>query len=258
MFTVNDISEIMEKLAPLNLALEWDNVGLQIGQPQKAVSTVLVTLTLTREVLATALASQADLIIAHHPLIFKPLERIRIDEPLGALLADLLKHDLALYVAHTNLDQAAQGLNYWLAEKLQLQEQKVLIPGSDQGTGLGRIGVIAPRSLGKFANELEQLWGLSLRVVGDLGRMISKVAVLSGSGGSFVQQAKQAGADVLVTGDVSYHHALDAEALGLALIDAGHFATERIMVRGVADYLQVKTANRLKVIEETSGNPFQF
>lgn len=257
-YTVNDFCMLMEKLAPLELALEWDNVGLQIGEPQKVVSSILVTLTLTADVLEKALAEKIDLIISHHPLIFKPLAKIRTDDPLGAMLAILLRNNIAVYVAHTNLDQAPHGLNHWLAEQLGLIGENVLIPSSSPEVGLGRFGRIVPRSLGQYAKELESLWKVPLRIVGNLERIISNVAVLGGSGGSYVKQANHVGADLLITGDVSYHHALDAEALGLAVIDAGHFATEQIMVKGIADYLRKETEHQLKVVEETSVNPFRF
>lgn len=257
-YTVQEFCEIMEKLAPLELAFEWDNVGLQIGDPQALVSTVLVTLTVTQAVLEKALANKVDLIIAHHPLIFKPLQKIRTDEPQGSLLATILKNNLAVYISHTNLDQAPQGLNHWLARDLKLQDVKVLIPSSGPGVGLGRLGTIRTTSLEQLAQDLETFWGVPIRIVGDPNRTITTVAAIGGSGGDFVWQAKAAGAHVLITGDVSYHDALDAESLDLALLDAGHFATEQVMVEEVARYLRNSFESYLTIIKETSANPFRF
>lgn len=256
--TVWEFCESMEKLAPRGLALEWDNVGLQVGDADKQVSTVLVTLTITAEVLAKAVAEKVDLIIAHHPVIFKPLQAIRTDQPQGALLAAALKHDISLYVAHTNLDQAPSGLNDWLAQELGLSDVKVLVPGPTSESGLGRVGTIPEKDLGDLAHELEQLWGCVVRTVGDPTTKISTLAVVGGSGGDFIRQAKEAGAQCLITGDVSYHDALDAEALGLALLDAGHFATEKIMVREVAAFLRSEFGDALIVLQETSSNPFRY
>ncbi len=248
----------MEELAPLELAMEWDNVGLQIGDATKKVSSVLVTLTVTREIVRKAIASEVDLIITHHPVIFKPLRQIRTDSPEGTLLAALLKHDLAVYVAHTNLDQAALGLNHWLAKEIGLEDARVLIPALDRDHGLGRIGRIAPRSLGEFATQLEALWDSSVKIVGDGNQTISKVAVVGGSGGNFVHQAKSAGADVLVTGDVSYHDAIDARNLGLAVLDPGHFATEKVVAQGVGKYLQDRFDGDMQILQDTSIDPFSF
>lgn len=256
-YVVDDLCVLMEELAPTGLALDWDNVGLQIGHPQKEVSTVLVTLTVTPDVVARSLDARVDLIIAHHPLIFRPIKEIRQDQPLGSLIATLVKHDIALYVSHTNLDQAQKGLNHWLAEELQLQETTILVHGSDAEVGLGRVGRVVPQTLAQLKDEVEQVLGHPIRVVGDLQRIVEKIAVLGGSGGGFIGEAKQAGVDVFITGDISYHQAVDALGLGLCLLDGGHFGTEQIMVAEVASYLRNHCPS-LQVIEETSANPFQF
>ncbi|NLJ80219.1 MAG: Nif3-like dinuclear metal center hexameric protein [Firmicutes bacterium] len=257
MLTVQDVAAFLEKLAPLELASDWDNVGLQIGRPLKKISTVLVTLTLTNPVFQEALDSGSDLIVAHHPLIFNPLKAIRTDDYHGKMIASLLEHDLALYVSHTNLDQAPKGLNHWLAQALGLKDVTVLVPGDDsERSGLGRVGTIAPISVGQMADQLRKLWRTSVRVVGDKKQIINKVAVVGGSGGDLSGVAKAAGADLLITGDVSYHHALDAQSLGLAVIDAGHFATEKIMVRKVAEYLRNYFGPDLDVMEAAGRDPF--
>lgn len=261
-YTVQEICDVLEILAPLEYAYEWDNVGLLVGRADKPVSTVLVTLTVTPAVVDLAIEHGVDLIVAHHPLIFKPLPRLRTDEPLGGLLARLLRHDLAVYACHTNLDRAPQGLNEWLAQEVGVREARILIPGEYEGVGLGRVGIIAATTLEALANRLAKLWGSPVRVVGDHERPLEIAAVLGGSGGDFVAEAKAAGAQVLITGDVSYHDALDAQALNLAILDAGHYATEKIMVRKTAQYLRSKlapgTSGIIAIIEEPSSDPFQL
>lgn len=257
-YKVQDFCTIMEELAPLDLAMEWDNVGLQIGDVNKTVSKVLVTLSVTMDVVRNAIDQEVDLVIAHHPLIFKPLRHIRTNSPDGALLAALLKHDIAVYVAHTNLDQADTGLNHWLAREVGLKDPRIFLPVEGASAGLGRIGEVAPVALGEFAKRLEALWGCPVRIVGRDQQTVSVVAVIGGSGGDYVHQAKAAGADVLVTGDVSYHDALDATQIGLAVLDAGHFYTERIMVAEVGRYLQERFGDGICVLQDTSTNPFSF
>lgn len=257
-YQVQDFCRCMEALAPLELALEWDNVGLQIGHPDQEVSRVLVTLTVTMDVVERAIEEDVDLVIAHHPVIFKPLRQLRTDEPGGALLAALLQHDLAVYVAHTNLDQAEEGLNHWLARDLKLQDQRVLIPFQDGPAGLGRVGNIEPMTLGALAKHVERLWGYPVRIVGQEMHEIARVAVVGGSGGDFVHQAKKAGADVLITGDVSYHDAMDARSLDLAVLDAGHFGTERIVTAELQRYLAQHFGADVEILEDNSGSPFVF
>ena len=255
---VEDFCTYLEELAPLELATEWDNVGLQIGDPEKKVSTVLVTLTVTEAIVQKAISSKVDLIVAHHPVIFKPLQAIRTDQPQGALLAALLRHQIAVYVAHTNLDQAAEGINTWLASEIGLANPRVLVPGLQEGVGLGRIGTVAPLTLADLAKQLEMLWGCPLRIVGDELRSVSTIAVVGGSGGDLTWPAKAAGADCLITGDVSYHDALDALALDLAVLDAGHFATEKIVASELAKYLRSRAGGDVRILQDTSTNPFSF
>lgn len=247
----------MEKLAPLDLALEWDNVGLQIGHPQKEVGKVLITLTVTPEVVKRAVGEKVDLVISHHPLIFRPLQGIRKDQPTGSLIWDLVQNDISLYVSHTNLDQAPLGLNQWLAEEFHLEEIRILSSNPREEVGLGRVGRVAPQTLAQLKEKVEQILGNPVRMVGEPQKSIETVAVVGGSGGSFITEAKQAGAQVLITGDVSYHNAVDALNMGLCVLDGGHFGTERIMVRKLASYLRAHNLE-LDIIEETSANPFSF
>ncbi len=256
MLTIRRVTEAMEELAPLELAYDWDNVGLQIGSPAREVSAILITLTITKEVLARAVDSAVDLIVAHHPLIFEPLRSIRTDHFQGALISRLLKEEIGVYVSHTNLDVAPQGLNHWLAELLGLENTRVLIPHLTEGAGLGRLGGVKPVSLGEIAARLGRLWPNRLRVIGDEGRSISQIAVIGGSGGKYAKEAKDAGAQLLITGDVSYHNAVDALEMGLAVIDAGHFATEKIMVPRVKEYLQKSLGPQVKISGETGSSPF--
>ncbi|MDI9440678.1 MAG: Nif3-like dinuclear metal center hexameric protein [Firmicutes bacterium] len=257
MYLIQDVCCAMETLAPLECAYDWDNVGLLVGRSDKPVSSVLVTLSVTNEVVDAALGQGSNLIVAHHPVIFRPLTSLRTDEPSGALLARLIRHDLAVYACHTNLDRASDGLNKWLAQEVGLKDVEVLLPDLTEGAGLGRIGDISATTLGGLAQRLSELWHRPIRMIGDPARPVKRAAVVGGSGGDYAAQAKGAGADVLITGDVDYHAALDAEALGLGVLDAGHFATEQIMVRETARYLR-SCLPGIRVIEERGVDPFQF
>ncbi len=258
-YKVAQVLAVMEELAPKHLAESWDNVGLQIGDSNTSISKILVTLTITEELVQQAIADGADLIVAHHPLIFRPLKHLRSDIPLGQLLHTLIKNGMAVYVSHTNLDHATMGLNHWLAEEFALRDSKVLSPLDDDGiTGLGRVGYIEPVDLRTLIAKICALLGPNLRYVGEESKMCKKVAICGGSGGDLIHRAAFVGADVLITGDIKYHEALEATQLGLAVIDPGHFATERIMMPKIARYLQEQLPE-LPVIQGCNGdNPFLY
>ena len=324
-------------MAPTVLAEAWDNPGLQVGDPAAGVNRIMVALDPAPDVIDSAIASSCQLLVTHHPLIFKPIKSISTATPHGASIQKAIKAGLSIFSMHTNYDIASGGLNDVLARKIGLsscvplritstcelvklvvfvptehleQLRSALFPFTVQqgnycdcafsaegvGTfmplegakpfignvgvlaeaheerlelllerkrlpqaikallavhpydepafdvypllnegaklGLGRIGRLPiPVSLVDYAARLRKnLTAPSLRYVGDPIAMISKVALCSGSGASLLHEAVRAGADVLVTGDVKYHEARDAEDLGIALIDAGHFPTEIIMV----------------------------
>ncbi len=237
--TVRDVASCIEKLAPVSLAEVWDKVGLQIGDPAAPVHRVVVALDVDDRVVTLALERGAEMIVAHHPLIFRPLTQIRYDQSAGHLLQRLVQNNLAVYAAHTNLDNAAGGVSAVLAGRLGLSERQVLKPLASD-TGLGQLGWLpADLRLVDFANLVKDSLGLdTVRVSGDLSRPVRCVAVCGGSGADLIQKAAEAGADVLVTGDLRYHETQDGLALGLALVDAGHAGTEQPVVPFLAQYLR--------------------
>jgi dinuclear metal center YbgI/SA1388 family protein len=363
------IIQYFEQFAPKHLAMEGDKIGLQVGTLQKEVKKVMIALDVLESVVDEAIAEGVDLIIAHHAVIFRPLKNLRTDLPAGRLYEKLIKHDIAVYVAHTNLDVAEGGINDLMAEALGLQdvdilekwhEQKlkkivVYVPLSHveavreamsqagagwighyshctfgvQGTGtfmpregadpyigeqgkleevaevrletimpeeiqarvlkamtnahpyeevaydiypveqagstwgIGRIGKLAkPISLHEFAEQVKSAFEVKgLRVVGDMDRMIQKVAVLGGDGNSFVPKAMFRGADVLVTGDIYYHTAHDAMAGGLSIVDPGH-NIEKIMKQGVKRVLDQRIKeDKLDteiIVSKVNTDPFAF
>jgi dinuclear metal center YbgI/SA1388 family protein len=359
----------MELFAPKQYAVEDDKIGLQVGTLNKPVERVLVTLDVTEAVVDEAIAIGAQLIIAHHAIIYRPLKTMRTDNVQGRVIEKCIKHDIAVYVAHTNLDVTPGGINDMLANAFELSavtpldsvytdelvklsvfvpathldaiQQAVFQTGAGQigdyancgfsstgvgtfipgeGThpligeigkkevveevkfetvflksnqrkvvqallkahpydevaydlfplenpgvtyGLGRIGKLPQQTtLGEFIAQVKvQLDVPALRYVGDPSWVIRKVAVLGGSGSRYVNQAIFHGADVLVTGDIDYHSAQDAEVAGLALIDPGHHM-EKIMKQGVAEVLRHAFAKNKMQVEVTASSistePFKF
>ncbi len=363
------VIEWFEQFSPKKYALEGDKIGLQIGTLNKPVHKVMVTLDVLEEVVDEAIALDVDLIIAHHPPIFRSLPNVTDNSTAGKIVTTCIKHDISVYVAHTNLDVAAGGVNDLLADALELEDVKVLVPtykeelrklsvfvpvshaeevrealgeagaghignyshcsfsvegegrflpleGTDpyigkkgqlekveeirvetvypisaerrvlnalfkahpyeevaydvyklenemDSLGLGRVGKLkAGMTLADFASHVKK--GLeveNVRVVGDMNSKIKKVAVLGGDGNKYIHAAKFAGADVYVTGDLYFHTAHDAMAIGLNVIDPGHYA-EKIMKKGVADKLsaaaQEKNWELDVLVSGTNTDPFTY
>lgn len=348
----HEVIQLFESWSPKKLAcMPNDPIGLAVGTLNKPITKVLVTLDVTDEVVEEAITAGCELILAHHPPIFAKLAHLRTDNPQGQLFEKLIKHDIAVYAAHTNLDVAPGGVNDLLADALKLQERKVFdetyherlmklavfVPNGAADTvrtalakagagqigeydscsfttsgegrfraldgaqpfvgevgelhvepeqkveavfpqsmknkvlkamlnahpyeepaydfftldtetnvqGLGRIGKLEePMTLRAFAEFVKvQLEVPAVRVVGDTERMVQKVAVVGGAGNSYVQRAIFAGADVFVTGDISFHVALDAKRDGLSIVDPGHHV-EKVMIKGVAEKMTAMCAEK--------------
>ncbi|MDO4540575.1 MAG: Nif3-like dinuclear metal center hexameric protein [Syntrophomonadaceae bacterium] len=340
--TLREIEKIMEKHFPLHLADDWDNSGLQIGDPGSPISHILIGLDMSEDLLKDALDHRVDMIITHHPFLFQSLKSIRLDSSQGRIIQGLIQGGINLYAAHTNLDRAERGMNQMLAERLELEniglldrshsddlyklavyvppehEERVREAICQAGGGMmgnysdccfrssgigcfrpldgshpfigetgrleeveeirletiipadrlnlvvsnmlmahpyeevaydlyrlynggknysyGRIGMLPElMSLQDFCGWVKRCYGLAhVRFTGDLGRRVRKVALVAGSGSSYIAAACAQDCDVLLTGDLKYHEALEAEARELAVVDAGHEGTERLIV----DYLR--------------------
>lgn len=263
---VQDAFDFLEKLAPASLAEEWDPVGLQVGSLKEELHGILVALDVTETALWEAVEHDCNLLVTHHPLFFKPLKRLDDRTPVSRCARLAAQMGVNVVSFHTNLDATERGLNDQLAQGLGLKGLKPLLPSRDPRrprAGLGRIGKVARTNLGKFADAVGKRLALEhLRFVGDPKHPVERVAVMTGSGGGYFNEAKAAGADVLVTGDVKYHPALDALAEGVALIDIGHFAGEIGMVPWLAAELRRWGGRRgfaKRIFASESGrDPFRF
>lgn len=239
-----DVIEIMNELAPPDLALKSDNPGLMVGDEESDVSSILVSLDVSDDVCKEAVDKKCSLIVTHHPLIFHPLNRIDYTSPRGRMIKKLVLGGINVFSAHTNLDAADGGINDYLARIIGLKDVTILdaypVIDDTKKYGLGRVGFLERSvSLMDFCLRLKELLHVGgLNVVGKLDRKILKVALCSGSGGEFIYDAAINGCDAYLTGDIKYHDACDARDMGLALIDGGHFETESIYMGCLADYLK--------------------
>ncbi len=247
--TVAEIAHIIAEVAPPATAAAWDNVGLQVGDAEAVVDTVLVTLDLTAAVVDEAIAAGAQLIVSHHPLILDPLTSVLADDISGGLVIRLLDGGVSLYVAHTNLDAAAEvGTGAALARVLDVRDTRPLVV--EDGVGFGAVGALAGElAMEQFVASVgQQLQPSRLTVVGECAGPVRTVALMPGSGGDAVRPAAAAGADVLVCGDLKHHDALDALALGLTVVDAGHYATELPVVDAIANLLKEQCGGAANIV----------
>ena len=234
MASVHDIEQALYELAPRELAAEWDNVGLLAGRRDRAVHKVLVSLDVTAAVVEEARQWGAELIAAHHPVIFHPVKRVTDQDPAGEILLRLAEHGIAAVCRHTTLDAAQGGVNDALAAALQLEEAAPL----EGGGGIVRTGRLPrPVSVPDFLFAVQEALGAGGLRCTDGAKPISRVAVGGGACGEFLWAAAAAGCDAFVTADVKYNQFLDAAALGLTLVDAGHFPTEDVVCPVLARHL---------------------
>lgn len=247
--TVADIIKVMETMAPLRLAEEWDNVGLQVGQLDWPVRSIWVALDPLYDVVDGACRNGVDLLITHHPLIFNPLRCINFDTPVGSVIQAAAGHKLAIFAAHTNFDSAADGINDLLAFRVGLADLKVLKRGDHpcedsatddlQKQGLGRVGELEETmELLPLALSIKKKMGLKyIKIAGKPDLPVRRVAVCSGSGSGLMKDFYSSGAQVFISGDLRYHDAREVEALNLGLIDMGHFASEYLAIEVLAKRL---------------------
>ncbi len=241
MTTVADILKFVETLAPRAMKMDWDNVGLLCGSRTAPVTKILVALDPFEHVCAEAAEWGAQLIVTHHPMIFRPLSGVTDDTSIGRGLMTLIRNGISAVNAHTNLDQAPGGVNDELARKLALVNVEVVNPcgttENGEPWGLLRMGQVPEQPLEAFLNRVKTLLSCeSLRYVNG-GRPVRKVCVGGGSCADGMHEAIAAGCDTFVTADVKYNQFWDARDLGLNLIDAGHFYTENPVVAVLAEKL---------------------
>lgn len=261
---LKDFLAILENIAPTRLAESWDNVGLMVGDPSREVTGVLVALDPTETLLAEAVACGANTIVTHHPLIFHPLKAVRFDEPVGRLLRQAVVHDLAVVGCHTNLDQAAGGVNDVLVVALGAIDSRALVDSEDGSAGMGRYGRFPePLKRDEFLSRLARVLRRDfVAVVGELPDEIRSVAVCGGSGSDLALAAFQAGVEVYLTGEIKLSTARWAEACGFCLIDGGHFDTENpvvaVMAAQVENVLRQKGFTLPVAVSRQQKDPFVF
>ncbi|WP_035236724.1 Nif3-like dinuclear metal center hexameric protein [Desulfobacter vibrioformis] len=236
--TVKQVIDIIDQIAPFSLAESWDNSGLQAGDPGWQVSKLLIALDITDKALAEAEKLGCDMLITHHPLMMSPEKQIDFSRMPGTAILTSARSRIALVCAHTNLDKAQDGLNDYLAQKLDIFCTHVFLAdvmeddSAGQVQGLGRIGQIGgSMTLEQLGLRIKEKLGIArVRIIGNPGNMVSTAVLCSGSGGSLTTHFLGSGMDVYITGDLKYHEARDIESHGKSAVDVGHFYSESIAI----------------------------
>lgn len=254
---VQQVLEILEQIAPPELACSWDNVGLLVdaGRP---VTSIMTALDITADVVRDAAESGCELIVSHHPVIFDPLRRVTAED----VPAMLLQNGISAICMHTNLDAAAGGVNEVLAGIFGMQDPEPF------AGGCGRVGSIEPITVPQLARKAQQELaarcnapdaGPAVQVkFADTGKPVRRLAVISGAGGSLFEEALAVGADCLLTGEANHHHACDAKRLGLSLIAAGHYATEFPVTAAVAEKLRAALPGVEVLVSTANKDPYTY
>ena len=232
---MQDIFDRLNEFAPVSTAMEYDNPGFLVGNPDDEVTGILAALDCTPDVIAEAVTRRANLIVTHHPVIFKPLSKIVAGTLDGDSVRALVSAGISVISMHTNLDRAAGGVNDCMADRLSLRNVR-LLPG---GEGMGRMGELpAPMETDAFLNHVKASLDVeTVRVTRVEGRVLT-VAVGGGSCADFLNAAHAAGCDAFVTAEVKHKQFIEAAHLGLLLVDATHYGTENVVVRPLADRLR--------------------
>lgn len=255
--TANEIAAVIEKTAPLHWQEEYDNAGFQVGNPQTEVTGVLVSLDITEAVIDEAARKGCNMVVSHHPLIFRPLRQVCALSWQQRCVEMALKAGICLYSAHTNLDNAPQGVNRRIAEKLGLEDLQPLQENTG-GSWSGVIGSLTQAaSRENFLKTLQQSFGArGMQYCGENGPEIRKVALCGGAGGFLLEAAKENGADCFITGELHYHDWFEAK--NLLLVQLGHYESECCSEGLLADLVQAAFP-QLKVLRtETPTNPVRY
>jgi dinuclear metal center YbgI/SA1388 family protein len=258
----------MEQYAPPSLKESYDNVGLMVGDLEEDITSILVALDCTMEVIKEAIEKDCNLILTHHPLLFIKPKTITTDTLQGRKIIELIRNNINLYSSHTNLDITAGGLNDLVTELLGYNNWSIIEPSSEKSStgeqGVGRIVMMENAiTLKELCDRVKTLLNIShLRYAGSDSMLLHKIAIVNGSGEDYFKASAELGADCIITGDTSYHYVSDYSEMGIGIIDAGHYETEWPPMKRFAEIIQKELksrgfANRI-IISEKNNPTYKF
>ena len=255
---LREIIAALERLAPLRLQDEWDNSGLQVGFPDSEISGVLVCLDVTEEIVSEAAARGCQLIVSHHPLLFKPLRQVSDTTYQQRCVVRALSEGISIYSAHTSLDNAPGGVNHKIASLLGLQDLRWLQPKEGEDAGSGLVGELPqPETDSAFFARVKRVFGVQcLRHSAPDGRQIRRVALCGGAGAFLLRDAVRAGADCFLSGEFHYHDYF--ENGGVLLCELGHYQSEQYTQDLLQEYLEANCPGLRVVKTALDTNPICY
>ena len=248
----DEMIQAIETVAPKNLQESWDNSGIQIAVGDHIISRVLTSLEMTDEIIQEAIDEDVDMIITHHPLIFGGIKNVDFRDMTGSYIVKLMNAGISVYSSHTPFDKVEGGNNDYLAELIGLRDISGFTDGEDVDM-IGRVGMLPhPVPLASMVDLIAEKLEMDpeqIRCVGYPDQMITTVGMCTGAGADLMDLAMANGCQLFITGDLKYHDAQKAKALGLAVIDAGHYGTEKTFAENFAEKLRNVTGDRVEIIE---------
>ncbi len=259
MIALNEIIEYLEELAPKHLAEDYDNVGLMVGDKEASVSKVVISLDTDEKVADFATKNGAQLVISHHPLLFKPAKSITKGDSLGRTIYNLIKNDISLYAMHTNFDSVSGGLgDYFLKAACGVRAYDSI--EGEFPDGIGRIAKLDREiTFGELIDRIKK--GLlinSIRYVGDENMPVKTIAACNGGGADLIFSAYSMGADVYISGDLKYHHARYAYENNRCLIEVPHYEAEIIFCEYLSELLNKKFKEKCEFLVYKNENPWKI
>ena len=254
---IRDVISALERFAPLPLQDDYDNSGLQVGTTEAEVSGALLCLDVTRQVVDEAIKSDCNLIVSHHPLLFRPLKRLT-DDKTGGIVMDAVRAGVTIYACHTNLDNVSEGVNMRIARILGIEDVRPLDARQD-GNGAGIIGSFPqPVTELELLSMIRERFHVScIRHNGELGRKVKSMAVCGGSGAFLIDKAVEQGADAFMTGEIGYHRFFGYDGT-IKLIETGHYESEQFTVQLLGDIIRGSFPSLKVVMTATNTNPIHY
>jgi dinuclear metal center YbgI/SA1388 family protein len=265
--TVADVLLVAERLWPMSGAEGWDASGLLAGDPAAAVERIHLTVDAVPDTVSDAIAAGADLLLAHHPLLLRGVTTVAESTYKGVVLASLIRANCALLAAHTNSDVVESGTSATLARRLGLIHTRPIVPGENEGRGIGRVGTLErPTTLGRLARTLGELLPPTaggIRVSGNFDSTVTTVALCAGAGDAFLSDPVVQASDVYITSDLRHHPASEFRenarlAGGPALIDVSHWASEWLWLDVAAEQLRAELPEVAVTVSDVRTDPWDF
>lgn len=252
-----EIAELMEKLSPIRYACDWDNVGMHVGRNDNEIKKILVTLDVSDEAVEKAVAIKADMIVSHHPLIFKGIKKVNESDIVGRRILTMAENRINCYCMHTNFD-CVGGMAELAADRVGLQDC-IVLEEVCEGEGIGRVGFLScDMTVKELCNMVKEKFSLDrVALYGNEDEIVKKVAICPGSGKDEIELALLKGAKAIITGDVSYHYGIDSVAKGINVIDAGHYGIEHIFIDKIYSYL-IENTEGIEIVKMDFNNPQKY